>query len=272
MRVGRFLPLVSAHSEKIKLTKPDMESLFEDFGLYILMKAKQLQDSSDRLTAYEELMARIKELTTYEEIMPLLTELERLEEQIREDYQPMSFKNHSKEVQDRYHLAVDYADLFVDIKKSTGEVVASMAAYYLCRCKNNTETPCNTIILSKEWIRKHHLDALKKGQCWYCNICGTTFRSSFGMLIEIFSEEETYYMRAPVKPFDVIDLVGLKLEEELKPKTPEELYEFLPPKKMEVNEKIREAVEKDFWKPSCVPKNMEGVYKVDDEFYKNLTV
>jgi hypothetical protein len=126
-----------------------------------------------------------------------------------EDYKPLSFKFCSKEVQDRYQLAVDYADLFVNIAKSSGEVVASMAAYYLCRCKNGTETPCNSIILSKEWTRKHQDDPLKKGQCWYCNICGTQFRSSFGMLIEIFSEEETYYMRAPVKPFDVLDLVGL---------------------------------------------------------------
>jgi hypothetical protein len=33
------------------------------------------------------------------------------------------------------------------------------------------------------------------------------------MLIEIFSEGKTMYKRAPVKPFDVIDLAGLKFEE-----------------------------------------------------------
>ena len=34
-----------------------------------------------------------------------------------EDYKPLSFKFNSKEVQDRYQLAVDYADLFVNITK-----------------------------------------------------------------------------------------------------------------------------------------------------------
>ena len=76
----RFLPLLSARSEKVKLTKPDMELLFENFGTYILMKAKQLQDSSDNLKEYQVLTAKIKELTTSDEIMPLLTELEALEE------------------------------------------------------------------------------------------------------------------------------------------------------------------------------------------------
>ena len=88
----------------------------------------------------------------------------------------------------------------------------------------------------------------KKGNVGTATFAELQFRSSFGMLIEIFSEGETYYMRAPVKPFDVIDLVGLKLEEELKPSTPEELYAALPPKKMKENEVIWKAEESDFWR------------------------
>jgi hypothetical protein len=57
-----------------------MELLFENFGTYIFMKARQLQDSSDNLEEYQVLTAKIKELTTSDEIMPLLTELEALEE------------------------------------------------------------------------------------------------------------------------------------------------------------------------------------------------
>jgi hypothetical protein len=248
-----------------------MHWLFEKFGKYIYMKAMHLQRSSENLNKYQVLMAKIKEFTTSDEIKPYLKELEALEETIMEDDKPLSFKSYSKEVQERYHLAVDYADLFVDVTKTNGDVVASLAAYYLCRCTHGTETPCNTIILSKEWTRRYHETALKKkGQCWYCNICGTQFRSSFGMLIEIFCADETYYMRAPVKPFDVIDLVALKLEETLDGKSPEELYDSLPPQKMRETNKVRKAGVCDFWRKG-VDKNMEGVYKVDEEFYKCLT-
>jgi hypothetical protein len=87
------------------------------------------------------------------------------------------------------------------------------------------------------------------------------------MLVEIFSEEETFYMKAPVKPFDVLDLVGLKLEEELKPSTPEELYASLPTKKLKENEVIRKAKEEDDWRKRD---DLEGVYKVDNLIYESL--
>jgi hypothetical protein len=86
------------------------------------------------------------------------------------------------------------------------------------------------------------------------------------MLIEIFTELDTYFMRAPVKPFDILDLVGLKLEDTLGDKTPDQLYHALPTKKLVENEVIRKALEKDFWRKG-VRKDLEGVYKVDADFY-----
>jgi hypothetical protein len=213
---------------------------------------------------------KFKKLENHEEIMPLVKELEALEEEIMVHEKPLSFNKFSPEVRERYLRAADYADLFVEVQQASGVVVAAMAAYYLCRCKNGAEKPCNTIILSKKWTRKYQDDPLKSGQCWYGNICGTRFQTNFGMLIEIFSEEDIYYMRAPVKPFDVLDLVGLKLEDTLDGKTPLELYDALPTKNIRETEVIRKAMEVDFWRKS-EKKDLEGVYKVDNEFYKKLT-
>jgi hypothetical protein len=147
--------------------------------------------------------------------MQSLKKLEAMEEKFLVLEKPLSFKNFPPEVQERFQRAVDYADFFVEVKRANGVAVAAMAAYYLCRCTHGSSKPCNTIILSKRWNRKYQDEPMHKGQCWYCNICGTKFHTNFGMLIEIFSEEETFYMRAPVKPFDVLDLVGLKLEKRI---------------------------------------------------------
>jgi hypothetical protein len=126
--------------------------------------------------------------------------------------------------------------MFVKLENSDGVVVAAMAAYYLCRSTHGIHEPCDTVILSKTWSRKYEDDPLHKGQCWYCNICGKRFHSNFGMRIEIFSEAEAIYMRAPAKPFDVIALAGLKFEAELKPETPEALYAAIPASAMKVAE------------------------------------
>ena len=103
-----------------------------------------------------------------------------------------------------------------------------MVAYYLCRCTHGSNEACSTIILSKTWNRKYEDDPLHSHQAWYCNICATKYQVQYGMLIEIFNNGETMYVRAPVKPFDIRDLHGLKFEEELKPETPEALYEAIP--------------------------------------------
>jgi hypothetical protein len=73
-----------------------------------------------------------------------------------------------------------------------------------------------------------------------------------------------------VKPFDVIDLAGLKFEAELKPETPEELYAAIPESAMKVTEVVRKAVSKDFWRKE--EGILEGVYKVDKAIYNSLSV
>ena len=57
------------------------------------------------------------------------------------------------------------------------------------------------------------------------------------MLIEIFNEGQIIYLRAPVKPFDIVDLVWLKLEVEFNPKTPEELFAAIKESDMKVTER-----------------------------------
>ena len=85
------------------------------------------------------------------------------------------------------------------------------------------------------------------------------------MLIEIFREWKPIYMRAPVRPFDIIDLVGLKFEAEVNPETPEELFAGIPESEMKVNDVVRKAVSTDLWRQETG--DLEGVYKVDEVFY-----
>jgi hypothetical protein len=166
----------------------------------------------------------IKKLENHEDIIQSRTKLEALEDMLRAAEKPRSSASFAPDIQARFQRAVDYADMFVYLKNSDDVIVAAMAAYYLCRSTHGADEHCNTIILSKTWTRKYEEDPLHKGQCWYCNICGKRFHSNFGMLIEIFGEGKTIYLRASVKLFDVIDLAGLKFEAELKPETPEALY------------------------------------------------
>jgi hypothetical protein len=213
-------------------------------------------------------MENIKKLEKHEDIVKSQKELEAKQDELMAAEKPMSFASFAPpEIQKRYQRAVDYADMFVELKSKAGVVVAGMAVYYLCRSLHGSKEPCNTIILSKTWNRKFVDDPLHKKQAWYCNICGTKYVSNYGMLIEIFSSGETIYMRAPVKPFDVIDLAGLKFEAELKPETPELLYAAIPSQAMQVTEVVRQADSLDDWKKVGA---LEGVYKVDNVCYEKL--
>ena len=68
-----------------------------------------------------------------------------------------------------------------------------------------------------------------------------------------------------MKPFDAIDLAGLKFDEELKPKSPEALCAAIPDSAMKVNDVVRKAVFTDLWRQETG--DLEGVYKVDEAFY-----
>ena len=125
--------------------------------------------------------------------------------------------------------AVDYGDVWNEIMIG-GKVSAYFAAYYICMYKRpQTGQVCATLILAKHWSTKFE-DPLHTGQSWYCTICDPTtrYRTSFGMLIEIFKKDKRMYARAPVKPFDVMDVHGMGLEVQLQPGSPEELYEKIP--------------------------------------------
>ena len=63
---------------------------------------------------------------------------------------------------------------------------AVAGAFYICEWtpdEGKTEE-CHTLILSKVWGRKHE-DPLKRKQKWYCKICGTKYKTYYGMLVEI---------------------------------------------------------------------------------------
>ena len=72
-------------------------------------------------------------------------------------------------------------------------------------------------------------------------ICMVFIGASYGMLVEIFLNNTRMYAKADCKPFDVKDLVAMKLEEELKPSSPEDLYCKIPVARIETNSVIRKA-------------------------------
>ena len=88
------------------------------------------------------------------------------------------------------------------------------------------------------------------------------------MIIEIFNDVQIIYMLAPVKPFDIVDLVGLKLKAELNPKKPEERFAAIQESEMKVAETIRKAVPEDCWRNGSV--DLEGVCKIREKFFEKL--
>ena len=119
--------------------------------------------------------------------------------------------------------AADYSDEW--FHGATG----GFRVYYFCEAGGAVHQ-CLTLTLSDQWDRLHEQpDAT--GQRWYCPICGTRYKTKFGVLCEMLTKETNiaYYAKAEFPPGTLRDVKCMAIEENFRNcVTPEELLKALP--------------------------------------------
>ena len=119
--------------------------------------------------------------------------------------------------------AADYSDEWFHGPKGGFRV------YYFCEAGGSVNQ-CLTLTLSDEWDRLHEQpDAT--GQRWYCPMCGTRYKTRFGVLCEMFAKDTNiaYYAKAEFPPGTLRDVKFMAIEENFRNcVTPEELLAALP--------------------------------------------
>ncbi|MFM7988700.1 MAG: hypothetical protein ACKPKO_56245, partial [Candidatus Fonsibacter sp.] len=131
-----------------------------------------------------------------------------------ESAMPTAFADKSRNLEEqfRWQMAADYSDCWTEIRDNKGKLIGGFSSFYICEWTPNadTEDGCHTLILLKEWNSKH-ADPLATKQKWYCNICGTKYKTKHGMLIEIreVSTSDVFHALADCTDADDKDLKAL---------------------------------------------------------------
>ena len=97
----------------------------------------------------------------------------------------------------------------------------ALRAWYICMWNGNGQFPiCGAVTPSKVWRRKKP-EIGATGQKYYCPLCGTRYKTTYGMLVEIRAKEVSTFMRAEISSQDEEDLRAMYLE---KTYSPEDAY------------------------------------------------
>ena len=98
--------------------------------------------------------------------------------------------------------------------------------YYVCMAGGNMNR-CGTAILSAKWRRLKE-DKTATGQRYYCMVCGSRYKTSNGVLIEMKINKKCFYTLADIPHTGIEDLRSMIIESRFgkKARTPEELLEF----------------------------------------------
>ena len=141
-----------------------------------------------------------------------------LEEALEEaSYSTRAFSNFDNPA--AMQRAADYSDRWFASEKG------SFNAYYICRAGGCQ--PCNTVIQAQAWDRFKE-DPAASGQRWYCH-CNAKYKTSWGVLIEIFKGDVACYCLASLPPESMWDVKGMLIQEKFKHvKNATELYEAIP--------------------------------------------
>ena len=115
--------------------------------------------------------------------------------------------------------AADYSDRWFTSEEGI------FNAYYICRAGGCQ--PCNTVIQAQAWDRFKE-DPAASGQRWYCH-CHAKYKTSWGVLIEIFRDDVACYCLANLPPESMFDVKGMLIQEKFKHvKNARELYDAIP--------------------------------------------
>ena len=161
----------------------------------------------------------MKTATSKDEIDRIMKRLEAIEAQLEAERME-AFKSHPIEVQNRFVAVCDYLDEFINLGPGY-----RLACWYFCQ-SGHVWMKCNTFTPSKAWGRKH-ADYGASGQKWRCprKHCWTNYTTKYGMIVQLDIRGKSYFGKAPCKDWDSLEIQAGMIEQELDPKTPEELWE-----------------------------------------------
>ena len=140
-----------------------------------------------------------------------------------------------------------------------GENAGKFAAYYICRWSAPGWEPCNTLITSKDWYRKHE-NPLATGQKWYCPICETKYKTKYGMLVELkLRTGEIGLLKAPITNDLSKDIKFMSVQQQHSAaESAQDLFDSIP----SVEPIMRDTV--------FTPTTKKGVFRFRNELYQDL--
>ena len=111
---------------------------------------------------------------------------------------------------DTFCRAIDYTDGWFDIP-GTG---SRFRTYYLCKggVGGGNKIPCGSVQLSSRWARLKD-NALVAGPRWYCKVCGSKYRVKYGVMVEMVSNNQTFYMKAEFPTQEIEDLKRMAVDQ-----------------------------------------------------------
>ena len=105
--------------------------------------------------------------------------------------------------------AADYSDKWFDSPGSTFNV------YYVCKAGGAHE--CRTIIEAKAWHTwKNQMSGIREGkQRWYCKVCGTKYKTTWGVIVELILDRKKYNLPEWKDDGDNFEIKGKSIKNHL---------------------------------------------------------
>ena len=236
--------------------------IFMPLARAFIIKQQQMKVRLVHGEEHARLCEEMKMEKNFDKIDELLQKIDEAEDKFEALNEPLGYANRARSRVElfRFQMAADYADSWTEVKNGAGTLIGGFSAFYICRA-GGKDTECNTLILSKEWSRRH-ADILAPKQRWKCRCCGAKYATKFGMVVEMrLVSGGTMLTVADCCDHDDKDLHTLILQETYaNVQTPEELYDRIPIVLPQENSLIRKAVPSDFWKGQ--EPTTFGVYKL----------
>ena len=252
--------------ERRELTVDYMKEVMSPLVRFIRIKTKMLRQRSLLLEEHSALIVRMRDAQQLRDVLGLIPKLDAIEQEVDRASEPVAFRGRGNE-QWAFCLAADYADEWCVVRRPDGSIQCAFRSYHSCRSKaGEPDGCCGTVIASKAWSRKL-LVPWATGQRWYCNCCGTAYRTTMGMLTEVHTSSGDIYWIVSSYPGEMNDVKWMAIEQQHgDARTPEELYNRIPTMIPYMGDGfLRPAVPADAW-AGAVHHNhtLSGVYKIVD--------
>ena len=162
----------------------------------------------------------------------------------------------SAEEKERMDKAADYTDEWFHVAGPRGPV--ALRVFYVCARKVGATETCSTLTTSSAWQRKHE-DPLQSQQRWYCPICGATYKTRSGTMVQMVLNGESMFVRAeiPTEAFKQVKAASVQ-RTHAHATTPEELLRAIPEAAVRATEWLQPVT------------GMRGVYTYTEEVFKDI--